>query len=134
MIDLSVDGNYTLVILPENQVNVYVLKMLDKDPKDASKNEKIVQSFASVTGPQIIFTTRRIISVESSGFFKDKHEIFQVSYNKYMNYSFKTQGDGVKVKACPALEFGLMSGKRLVFNLPEKYDVMKLINAIGKQC
>ena len=125
MLDFTKKGVINLHGLPLKMVNKNVLNLLHS-------GENIVAPFAIVRD-QVIFTNKRIITVEVNGITGVQQDIFSLPYRKVQYYGIKTVGFAEVIPDSSLLLF-FADGKKAEFHFQEKSNIIEIGRIIGMYC
>lgn len=125
MLDFSKKGVINLHTLPLKMVNKNVLKLLHN-------GENIVASFAIIRD-QVIFTNKRIITVEVNGITGVQQDIFSLPYRKVQYYGIKTAGFAEMIPDSSLFLF-FADKKTAEFHFQEKVNIIEIGKIIGMYC
>ena len=125
MLDFTKKGVINLHGLPLKMVNKNVLNLLHS-------GENVVAPFA-VVRDQVIFTNKRIITVEVNGITGVQQDIFSLPYRKVQYYGIKTAGFAEVIPDSSLLLF-FADGKKAEFHFQEKANIIEIGRIIGMYC
>ena len=125
MLDFTKNGVINLHGLPLKMVNKNILNLLHS-------GENVVAPFA-VVRDQVIFTNKRIITVEVNGITGVQQDIFSLPYRKVQYYGIKTAGFAEVIPDSSLLLF-FADGKKAEFHFQEKANIIEIGRIIGMYC
>ena len=125
MLDLSKKGIINLHAISITRVNRNIQKMLCED-------EEVISAFVTIRD-QIVFTTKRIITVEVHGVTGTQQDIFTLPYRKIQYFGVKTAGIG---EAIPDSELTLYfsDGRAAQFHFHDKVNIVDIGRVISQNC
>ncbi|MBQ0001377.1 MAG: PH domain-containing protein [Clostridiales bacterium] len=124
MLDITEGGDYVLNPAGIDSANPHV--------KDALiEGEKIYKVFNSDKG-QFVFTDKRLLTVETYGFWGKKYRIFILKYGDFSKMGMETTTIPGKLQKNGVLFAMFMNGKKARMKLMGKHDLNEFVMMVAK--